>query len=92
MEFISPQSGSNGNCLHVEAGGVRLLLDADISGRQAQLRLAARGRRIEDVDAVILSHDRADHARCAGIYQRKFRLPVWAPSHRPLRSRCRLYL
>lgn len=77
MRVLSLQSGSNGNCIYVEAGGVRLLLDAGISGRQAELRLAARGRDIRDADALLISHDHRDHVRCAGIYQRKFHLPMY---------------
>lgn len=72
MLGISLQSGSNGNCIYVEAGGVRLLFDAGISGRQAILRLESRGRNMMDVDAMFISHDHADHAANAGIYQRKF--------------------
>jgi len=78
MRVIALQSGSNGNCIYVEARGVRLLLDAGISGLRAERRLAELGRAIRDVHAVILSHDHADHASCAGVYQRKFRLPVYA--------------
>ena len=76
MRIISLQSGSNGNCIYVEGGGVRLLLDAGISGIQAQQRLALRGRDIGDVDAVIISHDHSDHVRSMGVFQRKFGLPV----------------
>ncbi|MCD6303918.1 MAG: MBL fold metallo-hydrolase [Planctomycetes bacterium] len=75
--MISLQSGSSGNCIYVESGRTSLLFDAGISGRQVQLRLAACGRDVRGVDAVIISHDHADHARCLGIYQRKFRLPVY---------------
>jgi len=78
MIVVSLQSGSNGNCIYVEGGGVKLLFDAGISGRQAEMRLAARGRDIRDVDALVISHDHADHIRCAGIYNRKFQLPVYA--------------
>ena len=78
MQVISLQSGSNGNCIYVEAGGVRLLFDAGISARQAELRLAARGRDIAAVDAVLISHDHRDHVRCAGVFQRKFGMPVYA--------------
>jgi phosphoribosyl 1,2-cyclic phosphodiesterase len=77
MRIISLQSGSNGNCIYVEAGGVRLLFDAGISGLQAQLRLAEHDRDIRDVDAVLISHDHSDHCRSLGIYQRKFGLPVY---------------
>jgi len=55
---------------------VRLLFDAGISGKQAELRLAAHGRDIRRVDAVLISHDHSDHARCMGIFQRKFGLPL----------------
>jgi phosphoribosyl 1,2-cyclic phosphodiesterase len=31
-----------------------------------------------DVDALFISHDHADHIRCAGIYQRKFGISIYA--------------
>ncbi|MFH0976810.1 MAG: MBL fold metallo-hydrolase [Spirochaetota bacterium] len=71
------QSGSSGNCIYVEAGGIKLLFDAGISGKQAAERLSLAGREITSVDALIISHDHADHSRCAGIYQRKFGIPLW---------------
>lgn len=77
MRLISLQSGSNGNCVYIEADGVRLLIDAGISGLQAERRLAEHGREIRQVDAVLISHDHADHTRCLGVYQRKFGLPVY---------------
>jgi len=77
MIAISVQSGSNGNCIYVEAGDARLIFDAGISGRQASIRLEALGRRIESADAVIISHDHCDHIGSAGVYQRKFGLPIY---------------
>ncbi len=77
MIAISLQSGSNGNCIYVEAGGVRLLFDAGICGADAERRLALYGRNIREIDAVIISHDHADHVRFAGVYQRKYKLPVY---------------
>jgi phosphoribosyl 1,2-cyclic phosphodiesterase len=77
MMAISLQSGSSGNCIYVEADGVRLLFDAGITGVQAQDRLAAHGRDIREVDAVIISHDHGDHIRHAGVFQRKFGIPIY---------------
>ena len=74
---FSLQSGSNGNSIYVEADGVGLLFDAGISGRQARLRMESHGRDIRDVDALLITHDHADHVRCAGIYQRLFGLPIY---------------
>jgi phosphoribosyl 1,2-cyclic phosphodiesterase len=76
MRAISLQSGSNGNCIYVEAPGVRLLFDAGISGIQAERRLARFGIDIRDVDALFVSHDHVDHSRCAGIYGRKYGIPL----------------
>lgn len=77
MIAISLQSGSNGNCIYVEDGGIKLLFDAGISGVQAERRLAAHGRDIRDVHALIISHDHSDHVRSAGIFNRKYNIPVW---------------
>ncbi len=77
MITFALQSGSNGNSIYVEAGDVKLLFDAGISGRQAMLRMAEYGRDIRDVQALIISHDHHDHIRCAGVYQRKFGLPIY---------------
>ena len=67
MRMVALQSGSNGNCIYVEADGVRLLFDAGISGRQSQLRLAAHGRDIRAVDALVISHGHRDHSHCMEI-------------------------
>ncbi|MBI5666197.1 MAG: MBL fold metallo-hydrolase [Nitrospirae bacterium] len=77
MIAISLQSGSNGNCTYVETGAVKLLFDAGITGSQACERLSAYGRDIRDVDALIISHDHSDHVRHAGVYQRKYGLPIF---------------
>lgn len=77
VQTFSLQSGSNGNSIYVQAGEVQLLFDAGITGVTAQRRMAQHGRDIHNVDAVIISHDHIDHVRCAGVYHRKFGLPVF---------------
>jgi phosphoribosyl 1,2-cyclic phosphodiesterase len=74
---ISLQSGSNGNCTYVETNGIKLLFDAGICGIRAASRLAAYGRNIREVDALIISHDHSDHINYAGVYQRKYGLPIY---------------
>jgi phosphoribosyl 1,2-cyclic phosphodiesterase len=78
MHVISLQSGSNGNCIYVEAGGIKLFFDAGISGSQAKERLAGYDRDIAGVDAVLISHDHHDHCRSMGVFHRKFGLPIFA--------------
>ena len=77
MKVISLQSGSNGNSFYVEADDVRLLFDAGITGKQAQLRLASHGRDINDCRALFITHDHSDHTCGMGVFHRKFNLPVY---------------
>ncbi len=77
MIAISLQSGSNGNCYYVESNGTKLLFDAGITASMATRRLEEHGRDIKDVDALIISHDHGDHARHAGVYHRKYKMPVY---------------
>ena len=77
MKVISLQSGSNGNCIYVEANGVKLLFDAGITGNLVQERLAVHGRAVEGIDAVLISHDHIDHCRSMGVLNRAFGLPIY---------------
>jgi phosphoribosyl 1,2-cyclic phosphodiesterase len=80
MRIISLQSGSNGNCIYVEAGGINLLFDAGISGTRVRQRLASHDRDAAGVDAVLISHDHVDHSRSMGVLHRKFHLPIYVTS------------
>jgi phosphoribosyl 1,2-cyclic phosphodiesterase len=75
--LISLQSGSSGNCIYVESQGVRLLFDAGLSASQVEQRLALHDRTADGADALFISHDHYDHVRCAGIYARKFGMPLF---------------
>ena len=77
LRFASLQSGSNGNCLYVESGDVRLLFDAGLTGAQTKRRLASLGIDIQTLQAVIISHAHKDHIRYAGGLQRQYHLPIW---------------
>lgn len=90
VHTFSLQSGSNGNCIYVEANGARLLFDAGLSGNCAAKRMAQHGRDIRDVQAVIISHDHSDHIKCAGILQRKFGLPIYVTRRTLAATWCKL--
>ncbi|MBN2842528.1 MAG: MBL fold metallo-hydrolase [Sedimentisphaerales bacterium] len=73
----SLQTGSNGNCFYVETPDTRLIIDAGISGKAAQQRLADKSRDIWSVDAILITHDHIDHSGNAGTFQRKIRKPLY---------------
>lgn len=70
-------SGSRGNATLVCAGDTRVLVDAGFSGRQLARRLRAVGTEPEDVDAVVVTHDHADHTLGMGVFARRFGTPLY---------------
>jgi hypothetical protein len=66
MKVISLPSGSNGNYIFVEANGIKLLFDAEITGNLVREQLAVHGGVVEATDAVLIWHDPIDHCRSMG--------------------------
>ena len=54
-------SGSSGNCIWVSSGATAILVDAGLSAREIERRLAAIGGRPDEVRAICLSHEHSDH-------------------------------
>lgn len=70
-------SGSTGNCAVVRAGRTVLLLDAGLSPRQIGVRLGRLGSSLDDVSALLLTHEHSDHVASAGTLATKRGLPVY---------------
>ena len=70
-------SGSKGNAVYLSNGATSLLIDAGLSGLEIQRRLASKGLRPEDLDAILVSHEHADHVQGVGVLSRRFNLPVY---------------
>lgn len=70
-------SGSRGNALFVSDGRTSLLVDAGLSARETVRRLAARGLALEDIQALLLTHEHTDHTRGVERLVRRRRLPVY---------------
>lgn len=77
LRFASIGSGSKGNCLVVEAGNTRLLLDCGLSPRETERRLAKIGLAPRDLAGILVTHEHDDHAGQAYPFAAQHRLPVW---------------
>ena len=78
MKICSLASGSKGNCLYIETGETRVLIDAGLSLRETLLRMEEVGINPSGIHAVLVTHEHIDHIRSAGSFSRKFKVPVFA--------------
>ncbi len=63
LEVTSLGSGSCGNALLIHCEGTHLLIDCGIGVRRLRTALATRSLALEDIDAVLLTHEHSDHVR-----------------------------
>ncbi|MDP2827295.1 MAG: MBL fold metallo-hydrolase [Sulfuricellaceae bacterium] len=77
MRFASLGSGSRGNALIVEVSQTRILLDCGFTLRETIQRLARLGIESDSLNAILVTHEHADHVGGVGVLARKFNLPVW---------------
>lgn len=69
-------SGSGGNATLVEGGGARLLVDAGFSCRGLVQRLRHVGVEADTLDAVLITHEHADHVGGAAAFAESFGVPI----------------
>ena len=69
-------SGSSGNASLVSSGPTTLLVEAGLSCRELEKRIAAAGRTPADLAAVLVSHEHGDHCRSALAFAGRHHLPV----------------
>jgi phosphoribosyl 1,2-cyclic phosphodiesterase len=69
-------SGSRGNCIYLSHRSSAVLIDAGLSGIEIERRMASRGISVKTIDAIIVSHEHADHIKGVGVLARRHRIPV----------------
>ena len=76
LKFCSLYSGSTGNSLFVESDNVKLLVDSGVSAKKVEDGLNSIGVNINDIDAILVTHEHSDHIQSLGTISKKFDIPV----------------
>jgi phosphoribosyl 1,2-cyclic phosphodiesterase len=71
-------SGSDGNCTVISTGQTTVMIDAGLSGKTILRLLEKVGVGVEEIDAILLTHEHSDHVYGAGILSRRHKIPLCA--------------
>lgn len=78
--FCPLASGSKGNSIYFGSKNAKILIDAGISFNQLKLRLSQINVNIEDIEAVLITHEHVDHVYGLKLISEKLNIPVLANS------------
>lgn len=77
MRFSILASGSTGNSILVETDQTKILIDAGLSGKQIEAQLKEVKVDPKSLDAILVTHEHADHIKGVGVLARRYHLPVY---------------
>lgn len=78
LRFQSMGSGSSGNCYFLGNASYGILIDAGIGVRTIRKNLKNIGLDFQNIMAVFVTHDHADHIRAIGALGERYHIPVYA--------------
>ncbi|MBZ5199620.1 MBL fold metallo-hydrolase [Planomicrobium chinense] len=78
MRFSVLASGSSGNAIYIENDQHSFLVDAGLSGRKMEELFAAIGKKMNNLDGILVTHEHSDHIKGLGIVARKHKVPIYA--------------
>lgn len=78
LKFCSLYSGSTGNSLFVQNNDTNILIDAGVSCKKIIEALASINVSINDIDAILITHEHTDHIKSLDALSSKYSIPVYA--------------
>ncbi len=78
MKFSVLSSGSTGNAIYIETEENRIVVDVGMNGKKMDALFKMIDRDPATIDAILISHEHRDHVSGAGVFARKYGIPVYA--------------
>ena len=77
MRMMSIASGSSGNCIYVGTESTHILIDDGVSKKKVLEGLNKLDLKVEDINAVLITHEHDDHIGGLGVFERHSVTPVY---------------
>ncbi len=78
--FCPLASGSSGNSIYIGTENAKILIDCGVSYKNLQERLSKIHVGIDQIDAVLITHEHADHIKGLEMIVKKLGIPVFCNS------------
>ena len=70
-------SGSRGNSILVRTKSTSILFDVGVSGKKIISQLKELSLQIDEIKAIVVSHEHTDHIKGVGVLLRKLKIPLY---------------
>lgn len=78
--FCPLASGSKGNCIYLGTKRSKILIDAGLSAKAIRQRLSQINVSLDEIDAILITHEHTDHIRGLEVLSGKLGIPILANS------------
>lgn len=78
LKFSSLYSGSTGNSLFIESENSKILVDTGESAKKIISALSSLNKKIDDIDAILVTHEHIDHVKSLGTLSKTYNIPVYS--------------
>lgn len=80
FKFCNLYSGSSGNSSFIQSDNAKILVDCGTSFKKIKEGLEEIGENINNIDAVVITHEHSDHIKGLGVLAKNTDIPIYANS------------
>ncbi len=77
MRIVNLASGSKANSTFIDSGKTKILIDVGLNEKKLLERLGKIGEKIEDIQAVLITHEHIDHIRALKNLAKKYAIKFY---------------
>ena len=77
MKSFALATGSSGNCIYVETGNQKFIVDCGLSFSKSKELLEEKGINIEELTGIFITHEHSDHVAGLKQFSKQLNCPIY---------------